>query len=112
LTSNKIKCEGQWWIPTRRLGGSQIGGRGRQEGLHLLKYQVCLRITLGVTETWLSFIGQKVAIFVGQTMPFFRENHTLKALCIINSEKVWNEPQTVGLVFHKVHRSHISTYCI
>jgi len=22
-------------------GGSQIGGRARQEGLHLLKYQVC-----------------------------------------------------------------------
>jgi len=57
-------------------------------------------------------MGQKVAIFVGQTMRFFRENHSLKALYIINSEKVWNEPQTVGLVFHKVHRSHVSTYCI
>jgi len=69
-----------------RAWGSQIGGR--QEGLHLLKIPVCLRQALGVTQKWLPFLGQKVAIPVGQTMRFFRENHSLKALHIINSEKV------------------------
>jgi len=28
---------------------------------------------LGVTQNWLPLVGQKVAIFVGRTMRFFRE---------------------------------------
>jgi len=43
---------------------------------------------------------------------FSGNNHSLKGLYIINSENAWNGSQTVGLVFHKLHRSHISTKCI
>jgi len=51
-------------------GGSQIG-EARQKDLRLLKKH--LRQSLGVTQKWLPFVGQKVAIFVGRTMRFFRE---------------------------------------
>jgi len=43
---------------------------------------------------------------------FSGNNNSLKALYIINSENVWNGFQTVGLVFHNLHRSRISTKCI
>jgi len=43
---------------------------------------------------------------------FSSNNYSLKALYIINSENVWNGSQTVGLVFHKLHRSRKSTNCI
>ena len=82
---------------------------GAKKVFTCLNTKVCLRQLLDVTLKWLPFVGQKVAVFVGRTMRFFREKNSLKALYIINSEKVWNRSQTVGLVFHKLHRSHIST---
>jgi len=66
----------QWRIQTRRLGGSQIGGR--QEVFNCLNTKVCLRQSLVVTQKWLPFVGQKVAIFVGRTMRFFREKQVWK----------------------------------
>jgi len=49
----------QWRIQTRGLGRSQIGGRHK-----------CFH---GCHTKVVTFVGQKVAIFVGQTMRFFRE---------------------------------------
>ena len=48
--------------PDQPFGGSQIGGR--QKCLHL-HTKGCLRQSLCVTQKTLSFVGQKVAIFVG-----------------------------------------------
>ena len=45
---------------------------GRQEFLHL-NTKGCLRQSLCVTQKRLPFVGQRVAIFVGPTMRFFRE---------------------------------------
>jgi len=36
----------------------------------------------------------------------------MKALYIINSEKVWNGSQRVGLICHKLQISRIPTKCI
>jgi len=52
-------------------GGSQIGGEPKC--LHLLNTKGCLRQSLCVTQKRLSFVGQKVAVFVGRTMLFFKE---------------------------------------
>jgi len=41
--------------------------------LHLLNTKGCLRKSLCVTQKRLSFVGQKVAVFVGRTMLFFKE---------------------------------------
>ena len=58
--------------PDQEVGeGSQIGGR--QEGFTCLNTKVCPRQSLGVTQKWSPLVGQKVAIFVGRTMLFFRE---------------------------------------
>jgi len=93
-------------------GAVKLGGA--KNVFTCLNTKGCLRQSLCVTQKRLSFIGQKVAIFVGRTMLlyFSGNNHSLKALYIINSENVWNGPQTVGLVFHKLHRSRIFTKCI
>ena len=65
-------------------GGSQIGGR--QEGFTCLNTKVCLRQSLGVTQKWLPFVGQKVAILVGRTMRIFREKPVRKRF-ISSSQK-------------------------
>jgi len=74
----------QWRIQTKRLGGSQIWGR--QEGLHLHKYQSLSATIVGCHTKVVTFCRPKVAIFVGRTMRFFRLQ--LKSFYIINSEKV------------------------
>ena len=92
--------------------GEAVKQGGAEKVFTCLNTKVCLRQSLGVTQKWLPIVGQKVAIFVGPTMRCFREKQQLNALYIINSEKVWNGSQTVGLVFHKLRRSRISTKCI
>ena len=52
-------------------GGSEIGGD--KKVFTCLNIKGCLRQLLGVTQKWLPFVGQNVAIFVGRTMQFFRE---------------------------------------
>ena len=42
---------------------------------------------------------------------FLGNSHSLKALYKNNSENVSNGSQTVGLVFHELHRSRIFTKC-
>jgi len=51
-------------------GRSQIGGRGKV--FTCLNTKGCLRQPLSVTQKWLPFVGQKVAVFVGRTRQFFR----------------------------------------
>jgi len=65
----KTVCASQFRIQTRRMGGSQIGGR--EKCLHL-NTKGCLRQSLCVTQKRLSFPCQKVAIIVGRTMLFFQ----------------------------------------
>jgi len=62
----------QWRIQTRRLGGA-VKLRGAKNVFTCLKTKGCMRQSLCVTQRRLSFVGQKVAIFVGRTMLFFRE---------------------------------------
>jgi len=45
----------------------------RQKCLHLLKYQRLSATIVGCHTKLLAFVGQKVAIFVGQTMRIFRK---------------------------------------
>ena len=85
----------QWRIQTRRLRGAVKLG-GAKKIFICLNTKVCLRQSLGVTEKWLPFEGQKVAIFVGRTTRFSGKNHSLKALCIIDSEKIWSGSQNRG----------------
>ena len=62
----------QWRIQTRRLGGAVKVG-GAKNVFTCLSTKGCLRQSLCVTHKRLLFVGQKVAIFVGRTMRFFRE---------------------------------------
>jgi len=88
-------------------GGSQIAGR--QKGLHLLKYQRLSATFAGCHTKVVTFCRPKSGYFC---MRFSRNNHSLKALYIINSENVWNGSQTVGLIFHNRHIFRIFTKCI
>ena len=60
-------------------GGSRSGvwgvavKLGAPKCLHLLYAKGCLRQSLCVTQKRSSFVGQKVAVFVGRTMLFFKE---------------------------------------
>ena len=56
----------QWQVQTRRLGGAK-------KVFTCLNTNVCLRQSSGITQKWSHFVSQKVAIFVGRTMRFFRE---------------------------------------
>jgi len=88
-------------------GGSQIGGR--QKCLHLLKHQR-LSATIVVCQTKeIIFCRSKSCYFCWSNYVLFQGITSLKVLYINNSENVWNGSQTVGLVFHKLHRSRIST---
>jgi len=58
-------------IQIRRLGGKS--NWGAPKCLHLLNTKGCLRQSLCVTQKRLSFVGKKVAVFVGRTMLFFKE---------------------------------------
>jgi len=76
--SSDVNCNPPWLVVTGS-GGSRPGVWGGQSNwgapkcLHLLNTKGCLRQSLCVTHKRLSFVGQKVAIFVGRTMLFFRE---------------------------------------
>jgi len=61
----------QWWIQIRRLGWAVELGDAKV--FTCLNTKVCLRQSLGVTQKWLPFVGQKVTTFVGRTMRFFGE---------------------------------------
>jgi len=50
-----------------------------------------------------------VVIFADRSCDFSGNNYSVKALYIINSENVCNVSQTVGIIFHKLHISRIST---
>jgi len=56
--------------PDQAFGGKS--NRGRQKVFSCLNTKGCLRQSLGFTQKWLLFVGQKVATFVGRTMRFFR----------------------------------------
>jgi len=58
--------------PDQAFGGAVKLG-GAKKVFTCLNTKVCLRQSLGVTPKWLPFVGQKVAVFVGFTMRFFRE---------------------------------------
>jgi len=65
-------------------GGSRLGVwggavklGGAKKVFTCLNTKVCLRQSLGVTQKWLPFVGQKVAIFVGRTMGFFQGKNTV-----------------------------------
>jgi len=95
---------GVWW-------GSQI--EGNQEGLHLLKYQRFSTTIVGCHTKVVTICRPKKWIFLlVELRDISGNNHSLKALYIINSENVWSRSQTAGLIFHKLHISHISTKCI
>jgi len=53
--------------------GGRKSNRGAKKVFACLNTKGSLQQSLGVTQKWLSFVGQKVAIFVGRTMQFFRE---------------------------------------
>jgi len=91
-------------------GCSQIGGR--QKVFTCVSTKGCLRQSLCVTHKRLLFVGQKWLLLLVEICDFSRNNDSLKVLCVINSENVWNGSQRVGLIFHKLHRSRISTKCI
>jgi len=61
---------------------------GRKKGLHLLKYQRLSATIVGCHRKVFTFVGLNVAIFVGRTMRFSREYHSLKARYIIDSENI------------------------
>jgi len=91
-------------------GGSQIGGA---ENVF-----TCLNTKgLSATIDWVShklvtFCRPKSSYFCWSNYAILQEITSLKALYIINSENVWSWSQTVGLSFHKLHISRISTKCI
>jgi len=58
--------------PDQAFGGKS-NWRGAKDVFACLNTRGCLRQSLCVTEKRLSFVGQKVAIFVGRTIPFSRE---------------------------------------
>ena len=99
------------WDPDQAFGGSiQIGA---PKSLHLHKYQRLSATIVGCHTNVVTFCRPKKWLFVLFELCYFSgNNHSLKALCIINSENVWNGPQTVGLIFHKLRISCISTKCI
>ena len=72
--------------PSDAHGGSQIGGR--QKGLHLLKYER-LSATIVVCHTKVvTFCRSKSGYFCWSNYAIFQGITSLKALYIINSEKV------------------------
>jgi len=70
--------------PDQAFGGA-VKYWGAKKVFTCLNTKGCLRQSPGVTQKWLLFVGQKVAIFV---CDFSRNNHSLKALYISNSENV------------------------
>ena len=98
-------CIVQWRIQTRRLGGSEIGGH--QEGFTCLNTKVCLPQSLGVTQKWLPFVGQKVAIFVGRTMRFFREKAVWKGLISLIQKRFETGPKQWASFFTSYKISYI-----
>jgi len=65
------------WCPLFS-GGSRQGVWGAKKRcakkvFACLNTRVCMRQSSGVTQMWLPFVDQKVAIFLGRTMRFFRE---------------------------------------
>jgi len=67
--------------PVQAFGG-EVKLVGAKKVFTCLNTKVCLRQSLGVTQTWLPFESQKVAIFVGRTMRFFREKPQFE--CALN----------------------------
>jgi len=58
--------------PDQAFGG-ELKLRGAKKVFPRLSTKCCLRQSLCVTHKRLLFVGQKVAIFVGRTMRFYRE---------------------------------------
>ena len=58
--------------PDQEFGGAVKLGDAKKV-FTCLNTEVCLGQMLGATQKWLPFVGQKVAIFVGRTMQFFRD---------------------------------------
>jgi len=93
--------------PDQAFGGQSNWGAPRS--LQLLKYQSLSATIVSCNTKMVTFCRPKSGYFCWSNYAIFQGKTSLKALYIINSEKVWNGSQTVGLVFHKLHRSRIST---
>jgi len=99
-------------------GGSRPGvlgeksNRGAPKGLHSLEYQRLSATIVGCHTKVVTFCRPKCGYFCWSNYAIFQGIISLKAFYIINSENVWNGSQTVGLIFHKLLISRISTKCI
>ena len=71
-TSNKYEVLHSVADPDLAFGGAVKLG-GAKNVFTCLNAKGCLGQSLCVTQKRLSFVGEKVAVFVGRTMRFFRE---------------------------------------
>jgi len=82
-----IKANAQRQIQTRRLGGSRIGGS--RKGIHLIKYPRLSATIVGYRTKVVTFCRPREWLFLlVELCDLSGNNHNLKALYIIHSERV------------------------